>query len=180
MNKTLDHNLTREQWNALQYPINLRALTAEEGGGWFVTIPLLGEATCAADGETVEEALANLEEYRRSVYEVVIASKRPIPFPTAVTEKEDKPAGKWLMRASSELHAALQKGARESGVSFNTYCIEVLTRGLHAEAAADAVREEMATLKLDLVGEIGDKLRRETGIVDVSTYKRARVTTSSR
>ena len=159
MNKTLDRTLTREQWNDLQYPINLRALTEEEGGGWFVTIPLLGEATCAADGDTVEEALANLEDYRRSLYEAVIASKHPIPLPTTVTQKEAKPAGKWLMRASSELHAALQKGASESGVSFNTYCIEVLTRGLHAEAATIAVREEFAALKDELMREISDDIR---------------------
>ncbi len=154
MNKNLDRNLTREQWNALQYPISLRALTEAEGGGWFATIPLLGEATCAADGDSVEETLANLEQYRRSLYEAVIASKYPIPLPVAVTEAEPKPAGKWLMRASSQLHGALQQGARESGMSFNSYCIEVLTRGLHADAAALAVRDEIADLKRELVAEM--------------------------
>ncbi len=183
MNKTLDRNLTREQWNALQYPIILRALTEAEGGGWFATIPLLGEATCAADGDTVEEALANLEEYRRSIYQAVIASKHPIPLPVAVTEEEPKPSGKWLMRASSQLHGALQRGARESGVSFNTYCIEVLTRGLSADAAALAVREEMADLKREMMAQLGDCLRREVAgemrvaaadIADELSYERSR------
>lgn len=161
MSKTIDSTLTQQQWEELRYPINLRALTEEEGGGWFVTIPLLGEATCAADGDTIEEALANLEEYRRSLYEVVIASKHPIPLPTAVTEKEAKPSGKWAMRASSELHAQLQKGAREAGISFNTYCIECLGRGHDAHAAANAVRENFAALKTDLIREVRDQLCRE-------------------
>ena len=139
MSKTIDRALSRQQWDDLRYPISLQALTEEEGGGWFATIPLLGEATCAADGETIEEALANLEELRRSLYEVVITSKHPIPLPQAATEKKDKPAGKWLMRASTELHGRLQEGAAEAGVSFNTYCVECLSRGHDAHAVESAV-----------------------------------------
>ena len=185
MNKTIDRTLTRQQWDDLRYPVNLQGLTEEEGGGWFVTIPLLGEATCAADGETVEEALANLEEYRRSLYEIVVASRHPIPLPSAATEKEAKPAGKWLMRASTELHAKLQKAAVEAGVSFNTYCVECLSRGHDAHAAENAVAQGLATLKKDLIREVGDKLRREVrdemriaaqDIADELSYERARTT----
>ena len=188
MNKTVDRTLTQNQWEDLQYPISLRALTESEGGGWFANIPLLGEATCAADGETVEEALANLEEYRRSLYEVVIASKHPIPLPTAVTEKEVKPAGKWLMRASSELHAKLQKGSEEAGVSFNTYCLECLSRGHDAHAAENAVIHGMATLKNELIRELSDKVRDEVhdemrraaqDVVDELSYHHARQTLSN-
>ncbi len=161
MMKTLDSTLSRQEWEQLRYPINLRALTEEEGGGFFVTIPLLGEATCAADGDSVEEALDNLEELRRSLYEVVVASKHPIPLPSSVTEKETKPSGKWAMRASSELHAKLQRGAEEAGVSFNTYCIECLSRGHDADASENAVRAGFAELKADLLREVGDGLRRE-------------------
>ena len=187
MNKTVDRTLTQNQWEDLQYPISLRALTESEGGGWFATIPLLGEATCAADGETVEEALANLEEYRRSLYEVVIASKHPIPLPTAVTEKEVKPAGKWLMRASSELHAKLQKGSEEAGVSFNTYCVECLSRGHDANAAENAVVRGIDNLKNNLLREISGELRREIRdemrraaqeITDELSYERALMTFS--
>lgn len=179
MTQTIDRSLTRQQWEDLQYPISLRALTEEEGGGWFVTIPLLGEATCAADGETIEEALANLEELRRSLYEVVVASKHPIPLPGTVTEKEARPSGKWAMRASSELHAKLQKGAEEVGVSFNTYCIECLSRGCDADAAQAAVRAEFAALKADLMSKIGGQVRREVRFVtqklaDELDYERAR------
>lgn len=159
--KTTIDSLSRQQWDELHYPITIQTLTEEEGGGFFVTIPLLGEATCAADGESVEEALANLEELRRSLYEVVIASKHPLPLPSAVTERAAKPAGKWAMRASSELHAKLQRGAEEAGVSFNTYCIECLSRGHDAHAAENAVRAGFAELKADLLREVGEQLRRE-------------------
>jgi predicted RNase H-like HicB family nuclease len=79
-------SLTRSQWNQLRYPIELQALSEEEGGGWFATIPLLGRATCAADGHSVEEVVTRLEEYRRSLYEVVMASPHPILLPAPVTQ----------------------------------------------------------------------------------------------
>ena len=185
MNKTVDRSLTQQQWEELRYPINLQALTEEEDGGWFATIPLLGEATCAADGETIEEALANLEELRRSLYEVVIASKHPIALPQAATETKEKPAGKWLMRASTELHARLQEGAFEANVSFNTYCVECLSRGHDAHVAKKAVEDGMADLKKELVREVSDKVRREVrdemrvaaqDIAEELSYERARMT----
>ena len=72
---------TREEWDALRYPVLIDPVEEAAGGGWYVWHPLLGQATCCADGDTLEEALANLETYRRDVYDVLVESGRPIPLP---------------------------------------------------------------------------------------------------
>ena len=44
------------------YPFEVRPLTAAEGGGFLIAYPDFSE--CIADGETVEEAIANGREAR--------------------------------------------------------------------------------------------------------------------
>jgi antitoxin HicB len=44
----------------LQYPINIRPLSEEEGHGYLVEFPDL--PGCMADGETIEEALCEAED----------------------------------------------------------------------------------------------------------------------
>lgn len=163
MKTTIDRSLTQAQWNALRYPVQLYPLSEAEGGGYLATIPLLGEATCAADGETVEEALQNLEEYRRSLFEIVKNSQQPLPLPPERPDEERKarPAGKWLMRATPELHAALQKAATREGVSFNTYCALCLERGLATESVGQVLQAEFAALKSALIEEMQSAVRLE-------------------
>ena len=139
--------ISQQDWAALRYPISLRRLSEEEGGGWLATIPLLGQAAFAADGETAEQALQELESLRRELYEDVITSGQPIPMPQDVTAEKKLPSGKWIMRTSPHLHAEMQEAAKTSGLSFNAYCNHVLERG-HAtlsmhRAAQEAVQEAL-------------------------------------
>ena len=41
----------------IDYPFEMRPLSAEEGGGFLISYPDFSE--CLSDGETIEEALAN-------------------------------------------------------------------------------------------------------------------------
>ena len=41
----------------LEYPFNISALSAEEGGGYLIEFPDL--PGCISDGETIDEAIAN-------------------------------------------------------------------------------------------------------------------------
>jgi antitoxin HicB len=64
-----------------QYPIILRPLPTEDGGGWLALVPDL--PGCMSDGSTVTEALENVG---RAVLEWQDAAKqmgRPIPRPDA-------------------------------------------------------------------------------------------------
>lgn len=128
--------LTREAWNALRYPIEVRALSEAEGGGWLAHIPLLGKGLFMAHGETAAEAIERLEAQRRDLYDTVVASGAPIPLPT---EDEEPPAsGKWLQRASPSLHAELRRAAEQEGVSFNSLCEGLLIKALYLRSAEDA------------------------------------------
>jgi len=140
--KTMNKIISKQDWDALRYPISLRQLSEEEGGGWLATIPMLGQAAFAADGETAEEALQELEALRRDLYADVVASGQPIPMPQDVTEERKLPSGKWIMRTSPHFHAEMQKAARVSGLSFNAYCNHVLERG-HATLSMHRAAQEM-------------------------------------
>lgn len=138
--------ISKKDWDALRYPISLRRLSDEEGGGWLATIPRLGQAAFTADGETAEEALQELETLRRDLYEDVVASGQPIPMPQDVNEESKRPSGKWIMRTSPHLHAELQEAAKLSGLSFNAYCNHILERGYATESMHRAAQEALQTI----------------------------------
>lgn len=64
----------------LNYEIKLRKLLEEEGGGWLAEIPLL--PGCMSDGNTVEEAIVNLNNAKKSWIETSMELGRKIPEPT--------------------------------------------------------------------------------------------------
>ncbi|MEO7453559.1 MAG: toxin-antitoxin system HicB family antitoxin [Fimbriimonadales bacterium] len=139
--------MTKTEWDALRYPVQLQELSEEEGGGWIAWIPLLGKGMFMMDADTPAEAIEQLEEHRKSCYDVVINSGVPIPMP----DEDDEPvaSGKWLQRTSRRLHAELKAAAAKDGVSFNTFCENALTRCLqqwHGENAMGVVAGELSKL----------------------------------
>jgi antitoxin HicB len=46
--------------SALKYPVIVQPLSQEDGGGFLATVPDL--PGCVSDGETPEEALANVQD----------------------------------------------------------------------------------------------------------------------
>lgn len=75
MAKDLDYYMS------LEYEIKLRKLMEEEGSGWFAEIPSL--PGCMSDGETVEEALSNLNNAKKSWIETSLELGRIIPEPSS-------------------------------------------------------------------------------------------------
>jgi antitoxin HicB len=63
------------------YPMNLRPLSADEGGGYLVEFPDL--PGCMSDGETVAEALANAADAQATWLAAMREAGRPIPAPGA-------------------------------------------------------------------------------------------------
>jgi antitoxin HicB len=74
---------TLEYYLSLPYSVVLTPLSPEDGGGWFVQIPLL--QGCMSDGETQTEALAMIEEAKRGWLESALARNIPIPEPEPLT-----------------------------------------------------------------------------------------------
>lgn len=102
--KTLDHYLS------LNYPYELIRDTEE--GGFFVTHPDLDG--CAAQGETVEEAVENLDVARELWIETRLEDGLPVPEPAP-----EDPSGRVSLRMPSSLHAKLVRVADRQGVSLN-------------------------------------------------------------
>ena len=140
--KKMNKNVSQQDWETLRYPVTLRQLSEEEGGGWLAAIPLLGEGAFTADGETAPEALESLESLRRDLYEDVIASGQSIPMPQDVTDERSLPSGRWIMRTSPQFHAEMQEAAKAAGLSLNAYCNHALERG-HAVSSMHRAAEDV-------------------------------------
>lgn len=106
----------------LNYEIKIRKLTEDEGGGWLAEIPLL--PGCMSDGETVEEAVTNLNDAKKCWIETMLELGRPIPEPT------DSFSGQLRVRMPKSLHKALADKAKEEDISLNQLIIYHLARGV--------------------------------------------------
>ncbi len=61
------------------YPINLSPIPQDEGGGYLVTFPDL--PGCVADGDTIEEAIAEARDAFNAWAATVREDKRDPPLP---------------------------------------------------------------------------------------------------
>lgn len=64
----------------LDYRVEIEPLSAADGGGYLARVPDL--PGCVSDGETPEEALANVAEAIDSWIEAARAWGRPVPQPS--------------------------------------------------------------------------------------------------
>ncbi|MDD4768083.1 MAG: toxin-antitoxin system HicB family antitoxin [Desulfotomaculaceae bacterium] len=113
----------------LNYEIKIRKLTSEEGGGWFVEIPLL--PGCISDGETPEEAIFNINDAKKCWVETCLELGRPVPEPLTGDF-----SGQLRIRMPKSLHRILSEKAREENISLNQYINYQLARGVGHPTAA--------------------------------------------
>lgn len=66
--------------NALDYPVIVQPLTPEDGGGFLALVPDL--PGCMSDGETPEEALANVRDAILTWIEAAGDMGHPVPPPS--------------------------------------------------------------------------------------------------
>ena len=107
----------------LEYEIKIKKLLLEEGGGWFAEIPLL--PGCMADGDSIEEALKNLNEAKASWIETSIEIKRIVPEPNS-----ENFSGQLRLRMPKSLHRELSQKAKDENVSLNQFILYHLARGI--------------------------------------------------
>lgn len=106
----------------LSLPYRIVLYPAEEGG-YVVEIPEL--AGCLSQGETLEEAMAMIQDAKKCWIETCIELGRPIPEPTT-----DEYSGKLNIRIPKSLHRTLAEKAKEEKVSLNQYISYQLARGV--------------------------------------------------
>ncbi|HTF32851.1 MAG TPA: type II toxin-antitoxin system HicB family antitoxin [Myxococcota bacterium] len=93
-----------------EYPVIVRPLAKEDGGGFLAEFPDL--PGCISDGESTEEALRNAMEAKEAWLAAMHEAGRKIPAP-------ESRGGKWVQRVSITTKRRLEAAARDEGVSLN-------------------------------------------------------------
>lgn len=110
--------------NLLDYPFEIRPLTAAEGGGFLIAYPDFSD--CIADGETVEEALKNGQD----ALQATVAALRAKALPVPAANSGGVASGKFVARVPKTIHAQLTARAKSEGVSLNMLVVAFIAEGL--------------------------------------------------
>ena len=135
-----------EHYLAMRYPVTLRELAIDEGGGFLATIPQLGSKTFIADGDTPEEALAALDGLRRMLIPELLAQNVPLPLPQYEENEDGMYSGNLNVRIPSSLHAALFRRAKKNKTSINKLITQFISEGLTVQTGGDILRELSASI----------------------------------
>ena len=79
---------------------------------------------CWADGETIEEALANIKKSLKIWVKNAMELNISIPEPKTLSEKDF--SGKLVLRLPKALHKKISVKAEENGVSLNQYLLYLI------------------------------------------------------
>ncbi len=129
------------EYSALDYPVEIRRLPDEEGGGYVACIPMLGRWTVQAVGDTVDEALELLEEVKSAVFAQLREQGLAIPAPPPIEEPKQY-SGKIVLRLPSKMHEELIHRAEEEGCSLNQFIQNALARYLGGIQAMESAWKE--------------------------------------
>jgi len=80
---------------------------------------------CFSEGNTVEEAYANMKDAMRLWMENAI--ERNIQIPVPKNEEEREFSGRIMLRMPKELHKSLTKSADNDGISLNQFIVFLLS-----------------------------------------------------
>lgn len=120
----------------LNYPIEVVRISTEDETGYEARIPFLGKFAFRAYGDSVDEAIENLEEVKAILFEKYIQEGIAIPEPH---EEQKEYSGKFLLRVPTDLHEFLVSEAKKNGTTLNQYCNYILTRKSYLNSIKDEV-----------------------------------------
>lgn len=103
------------------FPINIAPIPDDEGGGYLATFPDL--PGCIADGDTIDEAVAEARDAFAAWTMAELADKGELPTPKTYS-------GQFVLRISKTLHMQLAKRAAAEEVSLNHLAAILLAQGL--------------------------------------------------
>jgi predicted HicB family RNase H-like nuclease len=132
-----------EYFLSLPYRIEIRPIPETEGGGYGACIPRLGRYAVCADGETIREAMENLQAIKEERLTEYLSEGLNIPEP----ERDDEDySGRFVLRIPKSLHKELALRAKENSVSLNQLAASLLARGLQG----DVYRAELENLRWEI------------------------------
>jgi antitoxin HicB len=124
----------------LEYPVTLYPDPDE---GYVAEIKDL--PGCMTQGETAQEALAEIEDARILWIETAYEYGDNIPLPAT----EIKYSGKTMLRMPSCLHQKLAERAKQEGVSLNQYIVFLLSEA-NGSKVTKSTKDREVTEKLEL------------------------------
>ena len=110
----------------IDYPIEIKPLSNEDGGGFLISYPDFAE--CVSDGETVGKAIANGADALQATIAALKVNKLPVPQPGS----GGVASGKFVVRVPETVHAQLTMRAKSEGVSLNALVLTFIAQGLGA------------------------------------------------
>ena len=117
---------TLDEYMAMSYRMEIIEDTSE--GGFVVSYPDL--PGCISCGETIEAAITNAEDAKRTWLEAAIEDGLYIQEPNKVGEiPTEEYSGQFKLRIPRSLHRLLSEHAKREGISMNQYCVYLLSRG---------------------------------------------------
>jgi len=108
-----------------KYPVSVEE--APEGGFFIQIKDLPG---CYSQGETLEEALKNIEEARKLWMKSMYEDGNELPLPGSTVKQY---SGKFNVRIPKNLHRKLDEMAEKEGVSLNHFLVSTLSRAVGQE-----------------------------------------------
>ena len=106
----------------LNLPYRMEIVEDHDEGGFVVSYPdLSGCITC---GETVESAVANAQDAKRTWLEAALEDGIPIREPDDL----ESYSGQFKLRIPKSLHKSLTEHAKREGISMNQYCVYLLSK----------------------------------------------------
>lgn len=115
--------MTIDQYMKLPYKIEV--IPDVDDGGYGVCIPDL--PGCLSTGETIGEAISNIEEAKREWITAAVEDGLTIPEPSPESDLSSY-SGQFKLRIPKSLHRSLSEHAKKEGISMNQYCLYLLTK----------------------------------------------------
>ncbi len=105
----------------LKLPYRMEIVEDRAEGGYTVSFPELpGCITC---GETIESALKNAEDAKKTWLEAVLEDGGEVPEPDSLKDY----SGQFKLRIPKSLHRSLAEHSKREGISMNQYCLYLLS-----------------------------------------------------
>jgi len=143
MNKRTLDNMVSERLNQ---PYS-RVLVPEDEGGYSASI--LELPGCFSQGESVEEAVANLEEAAANWIRETIRKGDQVPAPFT----SQGYSGRVLLRLPKSLHRQASQLARQDNVSLNAFIISAVASKIGAEDLTSKLASTIESCVAELVRE---------------------------
>lgn len=137
---------TVEYYMTLPYVTEVEPIPANLGGGYAVSIPLLGKYAFCADGDSIQEAFQNLEEVKRERFSYYLEKGILILEP----QEEERYSGQFVLRLPKYLHKDLAIAAKSNGSSLNQYVLSLVSSRnavYNLEQSVDIIRQECKCMK---------------------------------